>query len=230
MNRTGLLAVLLLTAALFLIMMLLPDEQAAEPIHTPWSVTLSERGNSQLLGITLDESTLLQAQQQWRASPKITLFMPKESPAKVEAYFERVTLGGIRASIVAEITVPETELTTLIDQGARISTQGDGSRKITLDGTGVGIVEQSIITSLTYLPKANLPSEVIKQRFGTPAETFRIEEDKIEHWVYPEIGLDLVFSEETKEVLQYVPPSRFDRLLAPLQRRTNAAQPLQPPA
>ena len=229
MNRTGLLAVLLLTAALFLIMMLLPDEQAAEPIHTPWSVTLSERGNSQLLGITLDESTLLQAQQQWRASPKITLFMPKEAPAKVEAYFERVTLGGIRASIVAEITVPETELTTLIDQGARISTQGDGSRKITLDGTGVGIVEQSIITSLTYLPKANLPSEVIKQRFGTPTETFRIEEDKIEHWIYPQIGLDLVFSEETKEVLQYVPPSRFERLLAPLRKRANA-QPLQPPA
>lgn len=229
MSRTGLLSVLLLTATLFLVAALLPDEQLSPQLDTPWNVTLSPRGNSQLLGITLGESTLLDAQRRWKEAAEITLFLPKQGDAKVEGYFERVTLGGIRASIVTEIEVTPEQLQQLTDQGARISTQGDGSRKITLNGAGLEIVEQSTINSLTYLPKANLQPEVIKKRFGIPLETFRIEKDQLEHWVYPHIGLDIVVSEERKEVLQYVPPADIERLLKPLREQATAS-PAPPPA
>ncbi len=223
MSRTGLLAVLLFTAILFVGASLLPDEELNPQLDTPWNVTVSPEGNSHLLGITLGKSTIHEAQQYWKEAPEITLFIPEQSTPKVEAYFQEVTLGGIRANIVAEVHVSETELQTLIAQGARISTQGDGSRKVTLDGEGVTVVEQSPISSLTYLPKANLSPEVIHKRFGLPTHTFRNEKEKIEHWVYPFIGLDLVLSEETKEVLQYVPPREIERLLKPLQQQFNDA-------
>ncbi len=218
MSRTGLLAVLLFTAILFLGASLLPDEERNPQLDTPWNVTVSPEGNSHLLGITLGESSVDEAQQYWKKAPKITLFIPEQGTPKVEAYFQDVTLGGIRANIVVEAKVPNRQLQVLIEQGARISTQGDGSRKVTLDGDGVTAVEQSPISSLTYLPKADLPVAVIHKRFGLPTHTFRNEKEKIEHWVYPFIGLDLVLSEETKEVLQYVPPREIDRLLEPLQQ------------
>jgi hypothetical protein len=229
MNRTGLLAVLLLTALLFVIAALLPEEDISPQIDTPWNVTVTADGSSHLLGITLGESTIDQAQQHWKEAPEITLFIPEQGSPKVEAYFQQVALGGIRASIVAEVTVAAAELQQLIAQGARIATQGDGSRKVTLDGEGTTIVEQSPISSLTYLPKADLSPEIIRKRFGLPTHTFRLEQERIEHWIYPLIGLDLVLSEETREVLQFVPPREIERLLKPLQVRDDAPA-AQPPA
>ncbi len=229
MNRTGLLAVLLFTAVLFLIASLLPDELTSPQIDTPWNVTINTVGDSHLFGITLGKSSVGEAEQYWREAPEITLFIPPAGAPKVEAYFQQVVLGGIRASIIAEVSLPDEQLQQLIADGARISTQGDGSRKVMLDGAGARIVEQSPISSLTYLPKANLSAEVIRKRFGNPDRIFHHDQEKIEHWIYPRIGLDLVLSAETKEVLQYVRPAEFERLLTPLQQRFSDG-PDQPPA
>ncbi|MBT3197417.1 MAG: hypothetical protein HN842_00320 [Gammaproteobacteria bacterium] len=216
MRRTGLLAVLLFTATLFLLAGLLPEEKTVPLTHTPWEVMLNAEGDSQLLGITLGKSRLSEAQLIWREQAEITLFLPREAPAKVEAYFQQINLGGIRASLVTEVQVEELRLQQIIDQGARISTQGDGSRKITLDGEGVTIVEESPIVSLTYLPRSNLSTETLQNRFGPPAETLLMATGT-EHWLYPRIGLDIAISGQGREVFQFVPPHQFDRLRIPLQ-------------
>ncbi len=217
MSRTGLLAVLLFTGLLIAFAALLPDQQNRHIEETPWNITLSPQGNSQVLGITLEESSVEEALTHWEEAPEITIFVKEGVSTKVEAFFEQVNLGGIRATIVAEIEVADEQLNTLIDQGARISTQGDGSRKIEVDGPGMRVVEQSPIISLTYMPKANLPPETIEKRFGKPEYVFELPEG-ITHWIYPQQGLDIVISAETKEVLQYVSPKRIERLLTPLQQ------------
>ncbi len=216
MQRNILLAVLALVALLFAGAQLLPDQPATSAEDAPWNITLSPSGNSQILGVTLEESPLREAELRWREAPKITLFLPESGRPKVEAFFQRVTPGGPRASIVAEITVSEANLERLIDSGARISTQGDGSRKVTLDGAGVEMVMNSIISSITYLPKSNLSAETIRKRFGEPSEIHPDPDEGVEHWIYPEIGLDIVTSEEGKELFQYVSPRHIGRLTAPL--------------
>lgn len=221
MDRTGLIAVLLLTATLFLVAGLLPEESSPPATHAPWDITLSPTGNSQLLGITLGESRLREAQILWQEAAEITLFLADESSAKVEAYFQQIAMGGVRARVVAEVGVEESQLQQIIDQGARISTQGDGSRKITLDGEGITIVEESPIISLTYLPKANLSAETLQRRFGPPAETL-VMESGVEHWLYPLSGLDIAISEEGKEVFQYVSPHQFERLSVPLRKQQSS--------
>lgn len=216
MNPTGLRAVLLFTAILFVVAMLLPDDHTTDPTLTPWHVTLSPQGNSQLLGITLHESTLQQVTERWKETPKVTLFMG-EKQQKVEAYFQQLNLGGIRASAVAEIAVTAEELQQLIDHGARISTQGDGSRKVLLDGVGMTLIEQRPISSLTYLPKADLPTNIIEKRFGLPSKIYPDPKEGIDHWLYPLMGLDIAVSNESKEVLQFVSPREIERLRGPLE-------------
>ena len=56
---------------------------------------------------------------------------------------------------------------------------------------------------------------IILQRFGTPAERIR-QGETLEHFLYPDKGLDLVLDSKGKEVLQYVAPADFARLRAPL--------------
>ncbi len=223
MERLGLLHVLLFTAILITIASLLPDGTTQSPSDAPWNVTLSAMGNTRVLGVTLNESTIKDIEQQWMEAPEITVFMNSDDNAKVEAYFKQVNTGGIRASAVAEVSIPDAQLSQLISEGARIATQGDGSRKITLDGNGVSMVEKSTMSSLTYLPKSNLSKEIIRNRFGQPDHIFRLEEG-IEHWIYPAMGLDITLSAETREVFQYVSPKHFDRLLVPLQQAEASQQ------
>lgn len=216
MEKTGLLAVLLFTLLLFGAAFLLPEESSDAVNAHPWEINISPAGNSQVLGITLKESTLAEAEQLWTEAPKVTLFLSEEE-RKVEAFFAQTSLGGIRASIVAEISLSEDQIEQLIADGTRISTQGDGSRKITLDGDGLDQVRKSTIISMTYLPKTNLSTEIIERRFGKPAEI--IQSDPVTaHWIYPNDGLDIAISSEGREVLQYVPPSEIDRLIAPLRK------------
>jgi hypothetical protein len=40
----------------------------------------------------------------------------------------------------------------------------------------------------------------------------------VNHWLYPEKGLDIVVSDDGKEVLQYVAPRDFRQPVAPLRR------------
>ncbi len=218
MNRTGLLAVILFTALLFLVARLLPESASQESAPAPWEVTLTPEGSSQLLGITLGESTLQEAEQQWGESAKITLFLPPDGPAVVEGFFQRVISRGIQASIVVVVDIAEESIGPLFDRGARISTQGDGSRKVTLDNAGTQEVRASPIASLTYLPRADLSAEVIRNRFGPPTEIVPTEEG-VEHWLYPAIGLDITLSDEEDEVLQFLPPDQFERLRTPLLNR-----------
>lgn len=194
---------------------LLPDEDNSTNGTAPWEIIITPSGNSHLLGITIGESLLKNAQTVWQEEPEITLFLPESGDPKVEAYFQRIEMGGIRASIVAEIKVDKPALERLISRGTRISTQGDGSHKISLDGDGTSMVENSVISSITYIPKSDLAPQTIQQRFGEASVKYSIEEG-MEHWIYPEYGLDIIISTEGREVLQYVPPREIDRLTAPL--------------
>ncbi len=215
MQRTGLTTIVILVAVIFTIIELLPDETTKPIADTPWEIAISSSGNSHVLGITLGESILKDAETRWRKEPEITLFLPKQLPPKVEAYFQSINPGGIKASIVAEISMSEDNLNQLINSGARISTQGDGSRKISLDGNGIDKVMDSVISSITYLPRVNLSPQTIKNRFGKPSNIISVE-DGLEHWIYPEMGLDITISSEGREVFQYVPPSQIERLTVPL--------------
>lgn len=72
--------------------------------------------------------------------------------------------------------------------------------------------------NLIYIPTVQLDEETIVRRFGEP--TYKIKLKTKEpgwHYLYPEKGLDLIFKEEGKEVLQYVLPKNFNALLEPLQ-------------
>ena len=58
------------------------------------------------------------------------------------------------------------------------------------------------------------------QRFGEPLRRIQ-EAGGISHWLYPDKGLDIAINPDGKEVLQYINPADFSRIIEPLQN--NAA-------
>ena len=93
---------------------------------------------------------------------------------------------------------------------------GTGKRKVALSGEDKTAAMHTPIATITYLPKVNLDAVIVEKRFGQPSEKIKEQGTDIEHWLYPEKGIDIALSDEQKDVLQYTLPSRFDSLVAPL--------------
>lgn len=216
MGRHVFLSVLIVSILAVVIGILLPGQPVEQRVNLPWQVESTTDGTSRVFGLVLGKSTLQDAQQVFQEEAELSMFSSDDGKRVVEGFFNRLTLSGLRAKMVVALDYSEQELTGIFDRGVRISTMGTGKRKVSLSGEDKSDALLTPIASITYLPKINLDAELVERRFGLPMERIKEKKTDIEHWLYPEKGLDIALSDEQKDVLQYTLPSRFESLAAPL--------------
>lgn len=193
----------------------LPGHEADGPGRMPWQIE-PVNGTIRVFDLTLGESTLADAEASIGEEAEVSLFRTPEGEIDVEAYFNEVTMGGLKSKIVLAMGLSEAEREAIYNRGIRIATMGSGTRKVTLASEDQRLVRRSPISSLTYLPRIDLDPELLVKRFGEPSRRIEEPEEEAVHWLYPEIGLDIAVHEKGREVFQYVPPLEFDRLARPL--------------
>ena len=182
----------------------------------PWQIEPTPQGSIRVFGLTLGESTLQEAEDLYHGGAKVSLFVSPESIYKVEAYFDKVILGGLSAQFVLVMALSQEQQTAMYQRGARVSNLGDGKKKVTLTGEDLQTVFATPIASLAYLTRTRLDDELLRKRFGEPAQRIRESENNTTHWLYPELGLDVALNDEGRAVLQYVSPKEFSGLMEPL--------------
>ncbi|MCW8955666.1 MAG: hypothetical protein OQL09_02190 [Gammaproteobacteria bacterium] len=182
----------------------------------PWQIESQADGSIRVFSLVLGQSTLADAEQQFKEGAEITMFVPKDSEAVVEAYFNELTIGGLKSKMVVAFDLDSEQLQAMYDGGVRISTMGSGTRKVMLNSDHLQQVRQSVISGLTYMPSINLTAEFIQHRFGNPDQKIKDPDGDAIHWLYADKGVDVALSEQAKEVIQYVHPANFDRIRSPL--------------
>ena len=181
----------------------------------PWQITVQSNGKTRVFGITLDQSTLLDASKTLGFNYELGLFETDNQPLSLEAYFNEVTLGGISGKFILTLKASQTELTALREQAIKRKVLKSGARRYTLTQAEKMRLVEKTISSLAYIPYINLDDEIIKRRFGEPTERIVIDQEH-QHLLFPEQGLDLLLDKKGKELLQYVIPADFDKLRQPL--------------
>lgn len=182
----------------------------------PWMIEVDEFGHNKVFGLTIGKSTLHDAEISFSEQGKLSLFRSPEGKIDIEAYFDRIFLSGLKANIVLRMHVDQDLANAMFERGLRISQMGSGSKKVELTEEDRELLAKTPFELLTYLPGADLEPELIAKHFGEPQEKMT-ESDTIEHWLYPEKGLDIAVSSNTKEVFQYLPPAEFGKVITPLQ-------------
>ncbi len=218
MERYIFLGVLLFTLLALGIGMLLPGKPREETVYLPWQIEQTANGSTRVVGLELGHSTLADAEQRFKEPYEVSMFVRDDGNKVVEVYFDSITLSGIRARVVLVMGLSDEQLNGFYERGVRVATMGSGTRKVTLHDSDFRHLAALPIASLTYIPKTNLTPVLIQARFGQPAERIleKDTESPVEHWLYPQKGLDLILHEKGKEVLQYVQPMHFDSLRKPL--------------
>ena len=220
MERYIFLGVLLFTLVALGLGMLLPSKSTEGPVYLPWQIEKTASGSTRVFGLEPGSSTLAEVQQRFREVYKVNMFVREDGEKVVEVYFDSITLSGLRARVILVMDLTPEQLSGFYERGERIATMSSNrdTRKVTLTDSDLQSLAAMPFASLTYLPKSNLNAELVEARFGQPAERIREKgtEEIVEHWLYPQLGLDLALHEKGKEVLQYVQPSRFESVRKPL--------------
>ncbi len=197
-----------------------PKQEAAPPIThgMPWQIELPSPGASRVFGLTLGgarPSTLADARRAFPELATLALLAPPEQPLALEAYFESVSIGPLSGKLVLTVAATPAELGAMRDKAAKTDHLETGIRKFVLNEADRQRAESMPLAGIVFIPAARLDESIILQRFGAPAERIR-QGETLEHFLYPDKGLDLVLDRKGREVLQYVAPAEFPRLRAPL--------------
>ena len=188
------------------------------PAHgLPWQIERTSDGRTRVFGVTLGQSTLT-ALDRDGALQLAVVAAPGDSGA-LEAYLDSFDAGFVGGRLVVSAASDEAQRRRWRD-GADKREGGastDAALRYRLSAADRPEALRATIVGLTYIPNAQLDEATLRQRFGEPAERLPGADARLEHWLYPSLGLAIVLDREGREVLQYVAPQDFDaRLRAPL--------------
>lgn len=213
--------VIIISSLILLSLFLLIDknsENRTEIVEAyPWQITILPDGKSRIFGIVLEESILKEVDVTLKSTPKIALFEADKKLA-LEAYYKNVSLGGLIGSFIITLNASDEQLHKIKQASVKQERVENNGKRYELDKPTSESLKSLVIKNLIYIPTVQLNEETIVKRFGEPAYKIKLKtKEKGWHYLYPEKGLDLIYMEEGKEVLQYVLPKNFNVLLVPLQ-------------
>lgn len=184
-------------------------------IYLPWNVEVINDATN-VFGIKLGESSLDDFLQIWNEKEMELAIIksPNEDikTANLEAYFSELKLGFVLAKVIITMQINSDELNTMISRASNITFLRNGSKQFTLNDLDYKQAKTKIIQSISIIPSVNLTENDFIARFGNPDEKIVLSAD-ITHLIYNNKCLDIVVSNEGKEVLQYVSPQDFDALI-----------------
>ncbi|MBU2477901.1 MAG: hypothetical protein KKA36_02335, partial [Gammaproteobacteria bacterium] len=133
----------------------------------------------------------------------------------LEAYYNNVTAGVIVGKLILVAALDKATLIGLRERATQRVHMNDATYRYLLNNDDLLQSLRAPIATIAFIPVTDLDTETVLKRFGQPQERLRINEH-VEHFLYPDRGLDLILDDNGKEVLQYVAPRDFARLREPL--------------
>jgi len=182
----------------------------------PWQVTVLPGGHSRVFGVVLDETFLKEVDGILKSRPTIALF-ESEGKLALEAYYKNASLGGLTGSFIFTLNTTDEQLNTIKKESSKKKRTENNNIRYDLDKIASDNAKELTVKNLIYVPAVQLDEEMIVKRFGKPSQKIKLKTKEVGwHYLYPEKGLDLIYKEEGKEVLQYVQPKNFNALIEPL--------------
>ncbi|MDP1533849.1 MAG: hypothetical protein Q8L92_09755 [Rubrivivax sp.] len=212
----ALLAALLIIAGAFGLPLLGGGPAGDDGERLPWQVKVDDGGRSTVFGLQLPGATLATAQARWGDDMQIAVIARRGEAGALEAYLDNFRAGGITGRLLLATELPAAAVLGLRERARRSEAIDADTWRFAPAAADHAQVMAAALVGVSFIPGAQLDAATLVQRFGAPAERLR-GSDRLEHWLYPALGLAIVLDTDGKELLQYVAPADFERrLVAPL--------------
>jgi len=189
----------------------------------PWQIEIQADGSTQVFGLHIGVSSLADVIEKLGSDMELAIIASSDEAGNLEMYYGHYRAGLLSGKLVIQTEISEQNILRWRDNAVKSEYMASGeAKKYFLSADDLPQVLNEIIIGLTFIPAVNLDEEVILARFGEAEQ--RIQLKDATHFLYPAKGLDVVFHENAKEVLQYVSPDAFQQLVEPL-KNSDGTQP-----
>lgn len=178
----------------------------------PWNVTVDDPMHPEVLGITLNQTTLDEARTLFGKLESIALYQNPHGEFSLEAFFGKISFGPFSARIIALLDAPQEVLADLTEHTVKRVQTRDQSNKWTLDAQRQKEQGLRRIRSLTYLPDyRGIDQAYVRQYFGEPESIEELDATTV-IWLYPQKGIKIMIDEEGRDLFEYMAPAEFEML------------------
>ena len=202
-----------------------PPAPSAPVRGAPWQVDVPAPGRSRVFSLDLPGTTLADARRRWGEDLSAAVIAARDGPPALEAYVERFDAGGIGGRLLLVFELPAPTLARWRDTLPAEAIES--GRRHALNDAAWAELGGAALVGLSFIPAAQLDADILNARFGAPAERIAADgqtDGRLEHWLYPTLGLAVALDAKGRDVLQYVAPADFERrLVAPLRAPAPAA-------
>jgi len=182
----------------------------------PWQIEILEDGYARVFGIEAGRTPFGEAKHRLGGAPVVALVATAGGSGSLEAFYESFSAGPLMGRLVLTLDTTLEEREAILQRAVKADYMEGATRRITLAPEDLARADTRPVIAFVFVPAVNLDEQIVLQRFGAPSERIRDGEHR-EHFLYPDKGLDLQLDAKGREVLQYVAPRDFERLLrAPL--------------
>jgi hypothetical protein len=209
---------LLITLVLAIYPFIGMDRDASGIAGLPWQIEILADGSSKVFGVIPGRTTLGEAAAQLGDDMELAVMAEKGETGSLEMYYGRYHAGLLSAKLILAAKLDADAIDSMRANAVKTEVLETGSRKYVLSSEDYSRAYGAVIQSIACIPGVNLDHDIIIKRFGEAAEV--IQKDGVTHYLYPEKGLDVVLSDDGREILQYVAPGEFKRLREPLNLQT----------
>ena len=179
------------------------------PAGMPWDIQRSVDGQVvSVFGLSAGVSTLADARRVLGQDLQIAFLTPPNSAPVLEAYLDPLRTGPLTGKVILATDVDFSKVSNWIENSKKRQISETGAKINSPAEQDLPQVLMSTISSIHYLPSADLDEAAIVSRFGKPNSRLQSEPDLI-LLRYPEIGLMVTINQHGKELFQYVQPKRF---------------------
>ncbi|HIB31031.1 MAG TPA: hypothetical protein EYO25_03495 [Candidatus Thioglobus sp.] len=187
----------------FAVMFLLTrDIQTPENQAMPWQSYINDQDQTVVFDLTMGQSKLLDAARLFGTEIEASLFENENVDPELEVYFSSTKVGGISAKIILNLALNNQNIDILRDNIDVSMMMPSGVKKTTFKSKAESLMSRFTIKSLTFIPRADLPENVVLDLFGKP-DRVDLSDQGISYWHYPEKGLKIIMDDEQKDILEF---------------------------
>lgn len=197
------LIILAVTFAAFAMISLInyQDDKAGDKTM-PWQSYVDEQGATVAFGLTIGVSDLTDSMRRFGSEVEASLFEDEQKNTDLEVFFPKVRVGGIDGKLILNLELNEQVIQVLGQHIKDSAVMPSGVRKTTFEPVADAAMFNLRIHAITFVPRADLPKEIIVQRFGEP-DSIQALAGEPEYWYYPHKGLRIIVDDEAQEMLEY---------------------------
>jgi len=186
-----------------------PKIEPVNPNQLPWHIVIDDDQNSTIFNLTLNQSTLQDAVNEFGEADSMALYADSKNPS-IEVYFGYIKKAGLTARIIVTLNLSHNDADQFLSNAHSRMQSNAETPKIELNAKDRYKTLKLKLSNITYIPKyTRLDEAYLINRFGKPSHRLKLS-DTANQLFYKPLGLSVINDDEGKEVFQYTQPALLE--------------------